>query len=278
MKKGRKELVSPVSIQLPDDVILEILRRLPVKTLLRFKCVSKLWKEIISSRNFTLSPTGRDRAIVGYAPYTSLSLDVSPLNFYSIEDNLSMVKLPDPAASDGYKALLMTNDPPLGGSGSAFVVSLRTGEYWTDISVPYKEIGGSRVIVYFDEEINQFREIPMPEEHETSDESPTYYFGLTLLHGCLCMSKSGSTSYSGDIFIMRESGAINSWTKLFTIDGVLLPLRTRIPNEIFVVPGSERQKVRRYYETKAGHKVSVTMFLIAGPFMFAESLASVDLI
>lgn len=43
---------SPRIPNLPDDVIVEILLRLPVKTLLRFKSVCKLWRALIGSERF----------------------------------------------------------------------------------------------------------------------------------------------------------------------------------------------------------------------------------
>ncbi|XP_039799755.1 F-box protein At1g31080-like [Panicum virgatum] len=33
---------------LPDDLLMEILSRVPVKSLCRFKCVSKTWRELIA--------------------------------------------------------------------------------------------------------------------------------------------------------------------------------------------------------------------------------------
>lgn len=36
----------------PEDIIREILLRLPVQSLLRFKTVSKLWVDVITSSNF----------------------------------------------------------------------------------------------------------------------------------------------------------------------------------------------------------------------------------
>ena len=35
--------------QLPDDIILKILSKLPAKAILRFKCVCKLWSNIVDS-------------------------------------------------------------------------------------------------------------------------------------------------------------------------------------------------------------------------------------
>lgn len=41
--------------QIPEDVLMEIMIRLPVKSLLRFKCVCKNWYDIIQNPKFTCS-------------------------------------------------------------------------------------------------------------------------------------------------------------------------------------------------------------------------------
>ncbi|KAL0719469.1 hypothetical protein Bca4012_068793 [Brassica carinata] len=46
----RDEFVAP---EIPFDLMIEILRRLPAKSLMRFKCVSKLWSCLIRSRYFS---------------------------------------------------------------------------------------------------------------------------------------------------------------------------------------------------------------------------------
>ncbi|KAJ4878615.1 putative F-box protein [Raphanus sativus] len=48
--RGRDTFVAP---EISFDLMIEILSRLPVKSLMRFKCVSKLWSCLIRSRYFT---------------------------------------------------------------------------------------------------------------------------------------------------------------------------------------------------------------------------------
>jgi len=48
MKFGPKT----TQIYIPIDLQINILLRLPVKSLLRFRCVSKLWCSIITSQDF----------------------------------------------------------------------------------------------------------------------------------------------------------------------------------------------------------------------------------
>ncbi|KAF8042025.1 hypothetical protein BT93_A0584 [Corymbia citriodora subsp. variegata] len=47
------------SMVIPDDVLAEILKRLPVKSLCRFKCVSTLWRSLISDPHFVHSHFAR---------------------------------------------------------------------------------------------------------------------------------------------------------------------------------------------------------------------------
>ncbi|KAL3828269.1 hypothetical protein ACJIZ3_017071 [Penstemon smallii] len=76
---------------IPPDIIRDILSRLPVKSLLRFKCVCKLWNFIISDRNFTLSnEPQRKKAIVCSSKLDSIS------SFHSVNCEFAAEELPFP--------------------------------------------------------------------------------------------------------------------------------------------------------------------------------------
>ena len=45
-------ILRPWKSHLPDDIVLNILSRLPVKSLLRFRCVCKTWDSSITTPNF----------------------------------------------------------------------------------------------------------------------------------------------------------------------------------------------------------------------------------
>lgn len=57
-KRNRKRLSKSLP-NIPTEIIIEILLRLPVKSLLRFRCVSKLWRSSISHPKFTLDYSSR---------------------------------------------------------------------------------------------------------------------------------------------------------------------------------------------------------------------------
>ncbi|KQK04973.1 F-box protein At5g49610 isoform X1 [Brachypodium distachyon] len=50
--KRKKAVVSVCSLLLPDDLILEVLLRLPVKSILRFRAVCRSWAALFSSKDF----------------------------------------------------------------------------------------------------------------------------------------------------------------------------------------------------------------------------------
>ncbi|XP_076946863.1 F-box protein At2g21930-like [Bidens hawaiensis] len=51
---------------LHDDILVEIVRRLPVKSLIQFRSVSKAWKSLIDSYYFVSRYTGQHHVVIGY--------------------------------------------------------------------------------------------------------------------------------------------------------------------------------------------------------------------
>jgi F-box interacting protein len=72
------------SEHLPYDVVFDILTRLPVKSLVRFRCVSKPWNSIITSPDFITTHMNRPKSLSndkGYLLYAPKSEDC--FNFYA---------------------------------------------------------------------------------------------------------------------------------------------------------------------------------------------------
>ncbi|XP_016448726.1 F-box/kelch-repeat protein At3g23880-like [Nicotiana tabacum] len=91
---------------IPNEITIIILSNLPVKSLLRFKCVSESWRSLISSPTFELSNHRRERAItVTYTHYSVLTRwsfeeNYRPL-FRFINEQLTLEELNCPLKEKG---------------------------------------------------------------------------------------------------------------------------------------------------------------------------------
>ncbi|KAI8556186.1 hypothetical protein RHMOL_Rhmol05G0232500 [Rhododendron molle] len=109
MGAGEEES-QPVPLpNLPPEITVEILSRLPVKSLLRLRCVCKSWRSLISGREFAKTHLGLASSIdTDYAHHrlliTSPFAFVMSCSLYSILDELSdtdVVELDYPLYGDG---------------------------------------------------------------------------------------------------------------------------------------------------------------------------------
>ncbi|CAN6895673.1 unnamed protein product [Brassica oleracea var. botrytis] len=152
--------LSTETAELPMHVVTdEILTRLPAKSLMRFKCVSKLWLSLIRSRHFSNRfskvPSPRlymclwDQATIGdNETYTLAPLDTRPsTSTFVVDDNL-----PDPAIGGyilqnlgGFMIYVYRREPHIynPATGQLIGFPLRSSDH---IVVPP---GGEKVVTYY---------------------------------------------------------------------------------------------------------------------------------
>ncbi|XP_027118582.1 F-box/kelch-repeat protein At3g23880-like [Coffea arabica] len=98
MEKETKEFL--VNIHFPEEIIIEILRRLPVRILMQFKLVCKPWNSLISDPTFKLSTKRRQRAIMCTTQITEkfdgTHFDEKRKMLYSLDCELFVQDLPCP--------------------------------------------------------------------------------------------------------------------------------------------------------------------------------------
>ncbi|CAA7041990.1 unnamed protein product [Microthlaspi erraticum] len=93
------------SVVLPIDTIIEVFKRLPVKTLARFLCLSKLWASIIRSPNFkklflavVAESSNRPGSLLFYFPYSEGNFLLSSLQTQDPgEASVATYHMPNPA-------------------------------------------------------------------------------------------------------------------------------------------------------------------------------------
>ncbi|XP_024156215.1 F-box/kelch-repeat protein At3g06240 [Rosa chinensis] len=107
-------------VDLPEDVLVKILCRLPVKYLIRFTCVSKRWRSVITSDpqfakshlQLALQQGTLRHRVLASAYYFDFNLvrlyDDVPTRFQSFEDNSSVRTLTYPTEENNYPQIVVS--------------------------------------------------------------------------------------------------------------------------------------------------------------------------
>ncbi|XP_058201598.1 F-box/kelch-repeat protein At3g23880-like [Rhododendron vialii] len=276
---------------IPEEIILQILPRLPLHSLSRFQCVSKKWRSLIS--DISARKRGREmflvfsddllhsidlekshgkkldefqqrtqynkpQAIYGschglllvgidgdfflWNPLTSYFKKVLHYDRLIFNDFCIVSGLCYDSSTDEYKVVMVLvtpSYPPVFGSVSVVVGSFRSKK-WTNVGcssyfissfnpgptvnellhwyVAKEKKSEYSQIVYFNPQMGSFREVPMPQPKQSDGD---VIYGLGVLDGCLCMSRSenlgDSESNNIEVLAMKEYGVAKSWTSMFII-------------------------------------------------------------
>ncbi|XP_050281625.1 F-box/kelch-repeat protein At3g23880-like [Quercus robur] len=244
---------------LPCDVFLEILHRLPVKSLIRFRCVSKSWNSLITSpafinSNLTRSHSNSNKLIVKYSDlnmvYELIHEEDNENNDLSSEQ-IQELELPNSFGRDfklvGYVNGLFCLEPgryiqqktrqkPLVevysvNEGSWRITSGRDsyppGVDISDCSMSTAvSLNGavffaanrcdawSSIVLSFDLGDEVFRVISLPNGNFKFEHG----IHILVFKGLLSLICHEYMSERCSVFVMKEYGVVDSWTKLFTID------------------------------------------------------------
>lgn len=340
--------------QFPQEILIEILSRLPAKSVGKCRCVSKPWKDLLSSQQFiskthqenlilispsqslqtisTIQVDGFSRnlewlpdawaTIVGSSNGLVLLINeeddkilVNPITLQKVHVPDSPVALYKPgsfsmhgfgydSSSNDYKIVTLshfdTDNEYEPDCADTFVdvYSVKSGVWKRLDSSPYdhavpelasgafvngaihwlassREPGYRSVIAAFDLVREAFDEIPAP---SSVDVERFVFHKLVVLGGCLCMIDSiGGDGI--DVWIMKEYGLVDSWTK-FSINGdseldVVKPLCYVGDGEVVFLTEEESLVI---YDPKSGTCTDMIVDGVPAKFLdggtFVESLVS----
>ncbi|XP_050378853.1 F-box/kelch-repeat protein At3g06240-like isoform X3 [Argentina anserina] len=255
-----------MSDYLPDECLTEVLVRVPVKSLMRFRCVAKTWHSLISSPAFIATHLNHARHKASHGERSKLQDQIILFRHYSAceyadeddhgyrtwitSDEEECFALHKDDESFPHSPTLNLKPPHNMWSGQYFPIvglmngivclvdwsrcifwnpslnttmetSFRTGAgafHWV-AHTPPGQGSSSNVIVAFDMENEVFYEIALP---SCLSSKPHLNMTVVLLNGSLVLVPDnevyGDSYYSNSVWIMKEYGVVESWTKLFDID------------------------------------------------------------
>ncbi|XP_030966974.1 F-box protein CPR1-like [Quercus lobata] len=198
---------------LPYDIVLNILARLPVKSVIRFSirmfkrlpdtCLGQLKGVTLG---FSYHPENNDYKVVRIS---CLSLFTHEIEVYTLSS--------DSWRSVGTTSLTATNVMFYDKNHPLPIPLVNGALHWVSNAVEGEENHWSRMIMAFDVNSERFRELALP---DGSVDENTFQRFLALFKGKLALlawehREQPGTQYS--IWMMKEYGVIESWNKLFVV-------------------------------------------------------------
>ncbi|KAI9127039.1 hypothetical protein K1719_001598 [Acacia pycnantha] len=222
---------------LPDDIILHILKRLPVKSLIRSQCVCKHWKNLIKKPSFIAehlhhSSHQSPSLLLRWPSFTSsdyrwglLDCDMRELIVHSssLIDSLSHLRLC--GSSNGLlclkiEALRLWKEVQFGNLKGFCVgddtVSVNGHVFWFGYKAGRHEDGSYSTVVSFDIANEVFSLMPMPAEHDSLMQNLTVHENKLAM---LCVKWITADIYCIKLWVMDDgSGTFGerwSWTNTY---------------------------------------------------------------
>ncbi|KAI8566692.1 hypothetical protein RHMOL_Rhmol02G0062000 [Rhododendron molle] len=246
---------------LPNEINVEILLRLPVKSLLRFRCACKSWRSLISDPKFVKTHLSLASSNIGYTHHRVLlrttyfhrdfkSCSISSIMRHEQSDTAVSVDCPFVESPNGfwiegydkftddYKLVLVFN----GGSNTDYrrnkvvVYAIRADSRRRLADCPHSipkagkgkfvsgalhwtvSDGSNELIVSLDLAKETYGEVSQPDYNRDG-----FLSTFDVLSGYLCMLCKYPRARV-DLWVMKEYGKRESWTKLVAIHDVTHPL------------------------------------------------------
>uniref|UniRef100_A0A2N9G6V3 F-box associated beta-propeller type 3 domain-containing protein n=1 Tax=Fagus sylvatica TaxID=28930 RepID=A0A2N9G6V3_FAGSY len=217
MSRRRREPKELSSECLPDEVVYDILTLLPVKSLIRFRI--RKFKMVLATPHFT--DLSSARVAYGFG-YHSQNNDFKILRIVVLESKVPPVAEADvyTLSTDSWRRVVISleSEPNIGYIDlidvpvvSPFLLFVNGALHSIAFSGDYK------FILSFDVNDETFRPIMLPQNYLDGIISPTYDF-LVVFKGSLAVFVYGIDPVKrrliGYIWMMREYGVVESWTKI----------------------------------------------------------------
>ncbi|XP_055960169.1 F-box protein CPR1-like [Mercurialis annua] len=202
MTKLPSAAVAAAASEVPIDVICGILSYLPVKSVLRFRCIAKSWMlniyDFPSSRGSSYYDLGYDSSTDDYKILLQRTFSLSEKMPHEIrkEINILSVKTNCWRMVKYFRVYPQKNAVNL--NGSLNWASPKEDEFWIAKIVSFS----------------------LANETVTEMKLPCYYnnFLLGVFQGCLCLTVvHGHWTSSFTVWLMKEFGVTSSWTKVITL-------------------------------------------------------------